>query len=143
MADSNLLGKTVVNRPRHTPARVLGLFLISFAAVSLMTAIHHRQRSTLETTDAPTAVGDRSFYSPAASTAQGRAVASIGDQPLFLQTPEPVLRKDAQMRKVAWWRRFHIYKDAASNDPLHYVKIGRGRYLALGEKPSVGEDSAR
>ncbi len=123
----------VLNRPRNTPARVLWVFAIALATVTVMTTIQHQRRAVLEVSEAPTAVGDRAYFE--LNTADlSRAVASLQDEtPLYLQSAEPMDREDRLMSKVAWWRKRHfIYRD--TQDPKlehYYVKKAPGSYLLL------------
>lgn len=138
MASSRVLHEKARNRPRYTPVRVLGAFVIGLVAVAVMTVLQHRERELLESTEAPTAVGDRNLYVPRASGIPRGPVAALSDQEfLYLQSDQPVTRDDAQMLKVAWWRRYHVYRDGT--DPVaegaYFLKIDKGRYLSLRATP--------
>ena len=126
------------NRPRYTTVRVLGVFVIAMMAVTLMTGLQHRKRNQFETTHAPTAVGDRAFYELNRPVIWTRAVAKMEGVALFLQSNEPVEREDVQMRKVAWWRRFHLY-EVSGEAGSYFVKVQKGRYLPLGPERRSAE----
>jgi hypothetical protein len=96
-----------------------------------MTGLQHRKRDLLETTEAPTALGDRAFYVLSRPVSWTRVVAKMEGKTLFLQSDEPVEREDVQMRKIAWWRRFHLY-EASGEAETYFVKVNKGRYLPLG-----------
>ncbi len=119
------------NRPRYTTVRVMGVFVIAMMAVTLVTGLQHRKRDLLETTEAPTALGDRAFFVLSRPVSWTRVVAKMEGKTLFLQSDEPVEREDVQMRKIAWWRRFHLY-EASGEAETYFVKVNKGRYLPLG-----------
>lgn len=130
------------NRPRYTTARVLGLFVLGMLTVTLMTAIKHRGREVLETTLAPTGVGDRSYFELRRPVVWKRAVAQLNGQALFLQADVPEDRSDTLMQKVAWFREFHVYEAGAPDEePVGYfLKTDKDRYLPIGpERRSVSE----
>jgi len=121
------------NRPRYTTVRVLGVFVIAMVAVTVMTGLQHRKRAVLERTEAPTSVGDRAFYVLSRPVIWTRAVAKLDGRALFLKSDAPVEREDVQMRKVAWWRRFHLYEPHGEPGAF-FVKVEKGRYLPLGRE---------
>ena len=119
------------NRPRYTTVRVLGVFVIAMVAVTFMTGLQYRKREVLERTEAPTSVGDRAFYELSRPVIWARAVAKLDGRALFLQSDVPVEREDVEMRKVAWWRRFHLYEPHGETG-AYFVKVEKERYLPLG-----------
>lgn len=139
MASSTTLQHKTSNRPRYTPARVLGAFFIAYLGVTAMTALQHRQRDVLESTEAPTAVGDHAFYVLQRPLIWRQPVAALEEEKLlFLQSVDPIARDDSQMLKVAWWRRYHVYRDSEdTTKDRYYVKMAKGRYLPLGPEPAL------
>ncbi len=144
MANSTKLHEKARNRPRYTPARVLGAFIIALVTVAVMTALQSRQRDLLESTEAPTAVGDRAYFVLRRPVIWKVPVAALRDRaPLYLQSDEPVTRADTEMLKVSWWRRYHVYREPASSGTgtgvdqanVYYLKMGKGLYLPLGLDP--------
>ena len=130
------------NRPRYTSARVLGLFALGVLTVTLMTAIKHRGREVLETTLAPTGVGDSHFYELERPVIWNRAAARLNGRALFLQGEASEERSDLLMEKVAWFREYHVYKaKEVGDEPVAYfLKTDKGRYLPIGlKKRSVSE----
>lgn len=137
------LPKRSENRPRYTPAKVLGGFVIVFLAATVMAVLPHRQRELLETTEAPTAVGDHAFFVLRRPIQWQIPTAALHQQtPLYLQSAEPLTRSDLKMRKVTWWRRFHVYQEAELETPAdpYYVKIDKGQFLPLGLQPMRPEE---
>lgn len=126
------------NRPRYTPVRVLGVFVISMLAVTLMTGLQHRRRELLETTQAPTAVGDAAYFEVKRPIIWERAMAERDGQALYLQSEEAQEWEDVQMLKVAWWRWFHLY-ELKGEPGRTWVKVAKGRYLPLGEQRRSAE----
>lgn len=132
------------NRPRYTPVRVLGVFLVGIAAATLVTARQARERDLLETTEAPTGVGDQALFEIHLPFVPRRPVAEFPEgQPWFPQARDPVSRPDPTMRKVAWWRQFHLYRDTteSAGHPWLYVKTDKERYWPLGRQPIAEEEA--
>lgn len=142
MAPLHALKKSARNRPRYTPVRVLGGFFLALAAATLMTTRQAQERDLLESTEAPTGVGDLAYFEVRRPFVPRRPAAMLSNErPLFPQAREPESRNDTEMRKIGWWRRFHLYRDAreAPDSPWIYVKTDKGRYLRLGPSP-IRED---
>ena len=132
----------VENQPRHTTVRVLGLFIAAFLAAVLMSLLQHHQRESLETTQAPTAVGDRHYFEFRRPVIWERPVGAIGERRVYLASDEEVDREDLLMRKVAWTGTHHIYEDSGSPGS-YFLKVSPGRYLAAGlsalKQPALAE----
>ena len=134
MAESFMPQEHTANRPRYTTVRVLGVFVIAMFTMSLITALQHRRRDVLETTHAPTGVGDKAFFQLTRPIIWKRDVAKLDGTALYLQSEEPTERADTQMRKVAWWRQFHVYEDATAPN-AYFLKVSKGRYLPVSQRP--------
>lgn len=143
MARRHPLEQHFPNRPRNTPAKYLWTYVGVFAALTAVASVYEQQRPALETTEAPTAVGDERYFE-LPFVAWKRPISFLEaagpepPRPLFLQSEEPVNRDDAQMRKVAWpQQKYFIYRDPADpkDSARYYLKVDRGRYLVVGLEP--------
>jgi hypothetical protein len=108
------------------------MFLLGFLLITVLSVLQHQQRALLHKTEAPTAVGDHDFFALAQPIVWHRSVGSLAETPLYLVSDQAVERDDIQMRKVAWWRRYHIYQDMTASQAAYFLKIRRGHYLPLG-----------
>jgi hypothetical protein len=128
-----------MTNPETSPAKPLGSraaillgssLLISLLVVTLFAASNRVERTSLETFQRVTAVGDTAYISVPKDAAKAPLpVATLRGQPLFASSPEPAEARDSRMELV-------------DRD----VKTGVGIYAATepvetdqGERPRAGE----